>query len=144
MKIKMEVTNLFQTQALAKAFAQVLKAPAIVVLSGDLGAGKTTFVKAVAQELGSSELVTSPTFTLLNTYSGKFPIYHFDMYRLASAEEARDCGFAEYFDKTRLDGVCFVEWAENVEGLINQVDYVVKISKQSEKRREFVIEEAKI
>lgn len=143
MRIKMNVTSIKQTQALAKAFSDVLKPPMVIVLSGDLGSGKTTFVKCVAECLGCTELVTSPTFTLLNTYSSKFPIYHFDMYRLSSAQEAFDCGFAEYFDKSRLHGICFVEWAENVEGLIKDVDFFVKITKKGESRREFVVEEVK-
>ena len=93
--------------------------------------------------LGCDDLVTSPTFTLLNTYNAKFPVYHFDMYRLASAEEAMNVGFEEYFDKGRLDGVCFVEWPENVDGLIKDVDYVIEIEKKSENRRSVIIKEGK-
>ena len=141
MRIKMEVADIKQTKALAGAFAKVLTAPAIVLLTGDLGAGKTTFVKEVVAALGCGDLVTSPTFTLLNTYDSKFPIYHFDMYRLTSAEEAATVGFEEYFDKNRLDGVCFVEWPENVEGLIKEVDYVVEIKKISDFRRSIIIKE---
>lgn len=104
MRIKMDISDLKQTKALATAFAKVLNVPSIVLLTGDLGAGKTTFVKEIVAALGCNDLVTSPTFTLLNTYDAKFPIYHFDMYRLASAEEASSVGFEEYFDKSRLDG----------------------------------------
>lgn len=143
MKIKVQANSLGKTKVFAEAFANSLKAPMIVVLNGDLGAGKTTFVKFVAQSLGAKEEVTSPTFTLLNVYNGKFPIYHFDMYRLSSAEEAMGVGFEEYFDKSRLDGVCFVEWAENVEGLIKKPDIVITISKIGENEREFVVEEGK-
>lgn len=143
MKIKVQTNSLGKTKAFAEAFANSLKAPMIVVLNGDLGAGKTTFVKFVAQFLGAKEEVTSPTFTLLNVYNGKFPIYHFDMYRLSSAEEAMGVGFEEYFDKSRLDGVCFVEWAENVEGLIKKPDIVITISKIGENEHEFVVEEGK-
>ncbi len=140
MKVKMEVSSLGQMQELAKAFAAALKAPMIVLLKGDLGAGKTTFVKAVAAALGSKDEVTSPTFALLNTYQAKnFPIYHFDMYRLESAETARELGFDEFFDKTRLDGVVFVEWPENVEGLYQSVDFEVTIQKVDDKKRTFVI-----
>lgn len=141
MKIKMEVNSQNQTKALAQAFSKVLNAPAIVLLIGDLGAGKTTFVKELVAALGSKDLVTSPTFTLLNTYEAKFPIYHFDMYRLSSAEEAAGVGFDEYFDKSRLDGVCFVEWPQNVEGLIKEVDYIVEIRKDGEKKRVIIIKE---
>lgn len=141
MRIKMELANLKQTKELADAFAKVLKPPMVVLLTGDLGSGKTTFVKEVVSALGCDDLVTSPTFTLLNTYDAKFPVYHFDMYRLSSAEEAMNVGFEEYFDKKSLDGVCFVEWAENVEGLINDVDYVIQIDKTGETKRTVTIKE---
>ena len=141
MKLQMETNSLAQTRELAKAFSKVLKAPMVILLNGDLGAGKTTFVKEVVNALGSNDLVTSPTFTLLNTYSACFPVYHFDMYRLSSAEEAMNVGFEEYFDKGRLDGVCFVEWAENVEGLINYVDYEINIEKLGDTKRRFTIKE---
>lgn len=143
MRIKMELANLEQTKDLANAFAKVLKPPMVVLLTGDLGAGKTTFVKDVVSALGCDDLVTSPTFTLLNTYNAKFPVYHFDMYRLSSAEEAMNVGFEEYFDKNTLDGVCFVEWPENVEGLINDVDYVIEIEKNGDLRRIVTIKEGK-
>ena len=142
MKLKMETKSLEQTSEVANAFAQCLKNPMVVRLNGDLGSGKTTFVKAVVKALGCDDLVTSPTFTLLNTYNAKFPIYHFDMYRLSSAEEAMNVGFEEYFDKRTLDGVCFVEWSENVEGLIGDVDYVIEIQKKGENERIFIIEGA--
>lgn len=140
MKLKMEIKSLKQTQEIASAFAKVLKPSTIVILNGDLGSGKTTFVKEVVRCLGCEDLVTSPTFTLLNTYNAQFPVYHFDMYRLSSAEEAMNIGFEEYFDKNSLDGVCFVEWAENVEGLIKDVDYVISIEKTGETSRNFVID----
>lgn len=143
MRIKMELANLEQTKDLANAFAKVLKPPMVVLLTGDLGAGKTTFVKDVVSALGCDVLVTSPTFTLLNTYNAKFPVYHFDMYRLSSAEEAMNVGFEEYFDKNTLDGVCFVEWPENVEGLINDVDYIIEIEKNGDLRRTVTIKEGK-
>ncbi len=143
MKVRMEVRNLKQTEALAYAFAAALKPPMIVLLEGDLGAGKTTFVKAVAKALKSDDEVTSPTFALLNTYKTNkgngWPIYHFDMYRLESSEVARELGFDEYFDKSRLDGVAFVEWPGNVEGLIKNADFVVKISKKDAQTRIFEI-----
>jgi tRNA threonylcarbamoyladenosine biosynthesis protein TsaE len=139
----MIVQGLEQTKEVATAFAKCLNAPAVVLLHGDLGCGKTTFVKEVVRALGGDELVTSPTFTLLNTYNAKFPIYHFDMYRLSSAEEAKNVGFEEYFDKNTLDGVCFVEWSENVEGLISDVDYEITFGKIGETKREIVIKGCK-
>lgn len=141
MRLKMEINDLKQTKDLATAFANAIKPPMIVLLKGDLGAGKTTFVKEVVRALGCEDLVTSPTFTLLNTYNAKFPVYHFDMYRLSSAEEAMGVGFEEYFDKRTLDGVCFVEWPENVDGLITKVDYEISITKNGVDGRIVVIEE---
>ncbi len=140
MKLKMEVKNLDETRQVAAAFAKSLTNPMVVLLNGDLGSGKTTFVKEVVKALGCDDLVTSPTFTLLNSYNAKFPVYHFDMYRLSSAEEAMNVGFEEYFDKHSLDGVCFVEWSENVEGLIRDVDFVIDIQKKGENERVFTIE----
>ena len=141
MKIKTEIDSLKQTEELASVFAKIVKPPMVILLNGDLGSGKTTFVKSVVKALGCDDLVTSPTFTLLNTYNAKFPIYHFDMYRLTSAEEAMNVGFEEYFDKKSLDGVCFVEWAENVEGLIREIDYEIVIEKQGNTRRIITIKE---
>lgn len=143
MKLKLKTTSLEETQKIATAFAKTLTPPMIVLLNGDLGAGKTTFVKYVAQALGYQDNVTSPTFTLLNTYDAMFPIYHFDMYRLSSAEEAMNVGFEEYFDKDRLDGVCFVEWEENVSGLIKHPDLVINIEKNGDHERTILIEEAR-
>lgn len=136
MRIKMEISNLKEMERFAEAFSRVLKAPMIVLLKGDLGSGKTTFVKSVVKALGGEDEVTSPTFTLLNTYEAGFPVYHFDMYRLASAEDAMAVGFEEYFNKRTLDGVCFVEWPENVEGLIREedIDFEVEITKKGEHR----------
>lgn len=137
----MEINSLKQTEELAQAFAKMLKPPMVILLNGDLGSGKTTFVKSVVKALGCDDLVTSPTFTLLNVYNAKFPIYHFDMYRISSAEEAMNVGFEEYFDKATLDGVCFVEWSENVEGLIREVDYEIDIQKTGDTSRSVTIKE---
>lgn len=139
----MEINDLNQTKEFAKVFAKMLKPSMIVILNGDLGSGKTTFVKEVVEALGSEDVVTSPTFNLLNIYQANFPVYHFDMYRLESAEEAMNVGFEEYFNKQNLDGVCFVEWAENVEGLINEYDFEVEILKNGETARTFIIKEGK-
>lgn len=141
MRIQMVSRNLEQTDALAKSFTKIIKPPMIILLNGDLGSGKTTFVKSLVKYLGSNDEVTSPTFTLLNTYNGNFPIYHFDMYRLSSMEEALAVGFEEYFDKSRLDGVCLVEWAENVEGLIPEADFVITIDKINDRTRKITIKQ---
>lgn len=111
--------NVRETIKIAENLAKTLKNPAIILLHGDLGAGKTHFVKGLAKGLKDKSQVTSPTFTIMNAYEqGKMPIYHFDMYRLNSADEAREAGLEEYFDINSLNGVSVVEWSENVPGLI--------------------------
>ena len=119
-----------QTIKVAEKIANVLVKGDIVILQGDLGAGKTHFVKGLAKGLGSKDLVTSPTFTILNEYDGgRLKIYHFDMYRVNGKEEAEELGFEEYFDKNKLDGVSVVEWPEQVEGLFKPPYYEIKIKK---------------
>ena len=101
-----------ETEALGAALADKLTPGAVVAFSGDLGAGKTAFVRGMARGLGITERVTSPTFTIVNEYEGgRLPLFHFDMYRLGSSEELFDIGWEEYLAR---GGVCAVEWSENV------------------------------
>lgn len=134
-------SNANQTIEFASNFAKQLTPPSIVLLSGDLGAGKTTFAKGFAKGLNISEIVTSPTFTILNEYSSNPKLYHFDMYRLSSKEEAYELGFEDYFAKN--DGIILVEWAENVKGLIKPPYTKISIEKISNTERKFVVEEVK-
>ena len=84
----------------------------ILAYRGDLGAGKTAFTRGLARGLGSAEMVTSPTYTIVNEYlGGRVPLFHFDMYRLASSEDLWDIGWEDYLER---GGVCAVEWSENV------------------------------
>ena len=128
-----------ETMNFAENFAKTLSAPKVVLLSGDLGAGKTTFAKGFARGLGAKEIITSPTFTLLNEYDCNPKLYHFDMYRLSSKEEAFELGFEDYFNKN--DGIVLVEWAENVSGLITPPYILVKIDKISDNSRKINISE---
>lgn len=101
-----------ETEALAEKLAKKLRPGAIIAYEGDLGAGKTAFTRGLARGLGVKEPVTSPTYTIVNEYtSGKMPLFHFDMYRLGSAEELFDIGWEDYLER---GGVCAVEWSENV------------------------------
>lgn len=95
------------TYAFAKKVAYKLKGGEVIILRGDLGAGKTTFTKGLAKALGVEETVTSPTFTYVKEYYGRLPLYHFDMYRVADADEVYELGLEEYFYK---GGVVVVEW----------------------------------
>ncbi len=136
-------TNPKDTINFAENYAKSLTSPVIIILSGDLGAGKTTFAKGLAKGLGIKSTVTSPTFTILNEYQGKMPLYHFDMYRLSSCEEAFALGFETYFNHKKLPGIVLVEWAENVDGLIKKPYIKIEISKESENSRKIIIEEIK-
>jgi tRNA threonylcarbamoyladenosine biosynthesis protein TsaE len=100
-----------ETEALAAAFGDVLDAGDLVVLSGDLGSGKTTFVKGVARALGVQDTVTSPTFTIVQEYDGRVRIAHVDVYRLGRIQELYDFGFEELFD----DRVVLIEWGDTVD-----------------------------
>ncbi len=123
----------------AVEFAHKLRAGDVVLLTGDLGAGKTTFVKAAAAALGYDGLVTSPTFTLLNEYSGKIPIYHFDMYRLKSSAEAIESGLDEILRSG--EGVCFVEWPQKVAGILPEKNIMIDISVHGDNSRKLKIVE---
>ena len=112
-----------ETEALGQALVQKLAPGAVVAFSGDLGAGKTAFVRGMAQGLGITQRVTSPTFTIVNEYEGgRLPLFHFDMYRLHSAEELFDIGWEDFLSR---GGICAVEWSENIqEGLEPGTGYV--------------------
>jgi len=101
-----------ETEALGAAFARDLPAGTVVALYGALGSGKTAFVRGMARGMGLKCRVSSPTFTIVNEYEGERTLFHFDMYRLASADELFDIGWGDYLSR---GGVCAVEWSENVE-----------------------------
>ena len=113
-----------ETQALGARLADALDAGRVVAFTGDLGAGKTAFVSGMARALGVEERVTSPTFTIVNEYEGgRLPLFHFDMYRLGSADELFHIGWEDYLAR---GGVCAVEWSENVAEAIE--DGAVRVS----------------
>ena len=102
-----------ETQALGQKLASRLASGDVIAYFGDLGAGKTAFTRGLAQGLGITDPVTSPTYTIVNVYlSGRIPLFHFDMYRLSSSDELFDIGWEDYLSR---GGVCAVEWSENVE-----------------------------
>jgi len=101
-----------ETEALGMRLATKLRPGTVIAYQGDLGAGKTAFTRGLARGLGADEPVTSPTYTIVNEYlSGRIPLFHFDMYRLRSADDLFDIGWEDYLDR---GGVCAVEWSENV------------------------------
>lgn len=106
----------------------------VITLSGDLGAGKTTLTKGIGQALNINSVINSPTFTILKIHQGRLPFYHMDVYRIS--ESSGDDSLEEYFE---LDGVCVVEWAENIKYLL-PLDYInIKIEIISEKERKVTI-----
>ena len=101
-----------ETEKVGEALGKCLQPGTILAYEGDLGAGKTAFTRGLARGLGAKEQVTSPTYTIVNEYlSGRMPLFHFDMYRLRSADDLWDIGWEDYLDR---GGVCAVEWSENV------------------------------
>ena len=126
-----------ETENIGQALGAVLQPGTVLAYEGDLGAGKTAFTRGLAQGLGATEPVTSPTYTIVNEYlSGRIPLFHFDMYRLSCADDLWDIGWEDYLDR---GGVCAVEWSENVaeamEGAIR-----VRIEKTGEETRKITIE----
>ena len=101
-----------ETEAIGERLAEKLHPGTVLAYRGDLGAGKTAFTRGLCRGLGCRETVTSPTFTIVNEYlGGRLPLFHFDMYRLASDDDLWDIGWEDYLDR---QGVCAVEWSENV------------------------------
>ena len=121
-----------ETELLGQRLGETLSAGEIVAYQGGLGAGKTAFTRGLARGLGISMRVTSPTYTIVNEYTGgRLPLFHFDMYRLGSAEELFDIGWEDYLAR---DGVCAVEWSENVQEAM-QGAITVRMEKRSETTR---------
>ena len=114
-----------ETEELGRKLAQYLKAGDVIAYTGDLGAGKNAFTRGVAQGLGIAERITSPTFTIVDEHEGgRLPLFHFDLYRLYSAEELFDIGWEDYLQR---GGVCAVEWSERMEDMLEEEPIWVEI-----------------
>lgn len=122
-----------ETEQIAFEYAKTLKKGDVVVLSGDLGAGKTAFTKGVAKFFGLDG-VTSPTYAYLNIYGDL--LYHYDCYRLSCGEDAERLGLTDYFNG---DNICLIEWAENIEDVLPEVYKKVTINKINENERKIVL-----
>ena len=126
-----------ETEALGERLAQTLTGGEVVAYFGELGAGKTAFSRGLARGLGISMRVTSPTYTIVNEYSGgRLPLFHFDMYRLGSSEELFDIGWEDYLAR---GGVVAVEWSENVTDALDGA-ITVRIEKTAADERRITIE----
>ena len=130
-----------ETERVGEKLAQQLRPGAVIAYRGDLGAGKTAFTRGLARGLGYSDPVTSPTYTIVNEYlGGRLPLFHFDMYRLRSAEDLWDIGWEDYLDR---GGVCAVEWSENVEDAMENA-ILITIEKLGEDSRRITVEGGEI
>lgn len=127
------------TQEIAARLAKKLCGTEVIAFYGGLGMGKTAFTRGLAFALGAGDCVSSPTFAIVNEYSGKFPIYHFDMYRIQSWDDLYSTGFFDYLG----NGVTVIEWSENVDGALPDDAIRIYISKgENDNRRIFRIEGA--
>jgi tRNA threonylcarbamoyladenosine biosynthesis protein TsaE len=115
-----------QTVEIGKAIGSILGSGDLVCLTGDLGTGKTAFTNGIADAIGIKGYITSPTFTIVNEYTGRVPMYHFDVYRIADPEEMFEIGFEEYLDS---GGIVVIEWAELIKDILPRDCIWVKIEK---------------
>jgi len=141
----LRITSLESIRAVAKQFLQIVGQRRVVALYGAMGAGKTTFVKALCQEMGVADVVTSPTFAIVNEYTatpsenvGWEAVYHFDFYRIKRLEEVYDMGYEDYFYG---GGLCLIEWPELVEGLLPDDTLRVHITEQPDGSRLLSVED---
>lgn len=131
--------NESETEKVGAEFASRLPGGAVVAMYGELGAGKTAFVRGMARGMGLSCRVSSPTFTIVNEYLGDRELIHFDMYRLRSSDELFDIGWEDYLDR---GAVCAVEWSENVRDAFFGDEITVSIEKTGDNGRKITIREA--
>ena len=130
-----------ETEHIGEMLGRRLRPGTVVAYRGGLGMGKTAFTRGLARGLGCAGRVTSPTFTIVNEYDGATPLFHFDMYRLGSADELFDIGWEDYLDR---GGVCAVEWSENVPEAFDGSEIRVSIEKCSDNARKITIEGASL
>jgi tRNA threonylcarbamoyladenosine biosynthesis protein TsaE len=134
--MEIRIENLDNIRAAAHEFIQNMGDAHVFAFYGKMGAGKTTFVKAICEELGVKDVITSPTFAIINEYTsstqGGTPIFHFDFYRIKKLEEVYDMGYEDYF---YCGALCFIEWPELIEELLPDDAVRVSITEQSDGSR---------
>ncbi len=126
-----------ETEALGASIAEALPDGSVLAFYGELGSGKTAFVRGMARGMGIRALVNSPTFTIVNEYLGPRSLFHFDMYRLGSADELYDIGWEDYLAR---GGICAVEWSENVEEAFEGDEYILRFEKLGDNARRITLE----
>ena len=128
--MEFESNSYEETQKFAEKFSKTLKAGDVLCMYGDLGVGKTAFVQGLAKGLGIDEPITSPTFTIVNEYSGRLPLYHFDVYRIGDISEMDEVGYEDCFYG---EGVTLIEWSNMIEEILPEHVKTVTIEKNLEK-----------
>ena len=118
-----------ETEAIGQALSEKLQPGTVLAYLGDLGMGKTAFTRGLARGLGCPGRVTSPTFTIVNEYEGRIPLFHFDMYRLTDSADLFDIGWEDYLERS---GVCAVEWSERISDALPDDTLYVTISRHPE------------
>ncbi|WP_286311158.1 tRNA (adenosine(37)-N6)-threonylcarbamoyltransferase complex ATPase subunit type 1 TsaE [Romboutsia ilealis] len=113
--VKIYLEDESKTKEIGYKLGNLLRPGSVICLIGDLGAGKTTMTQSLAKALEVEDYITSPTFTIVNEYEGKIPLYHFDVYRIGSSDEMYDIGYEEYING---EGVCIIEWANLIEDIL--------------------------
>ena len=135
--IKKITASSAETESLGKKIAAILSGNETIALFGDLGAGKTAFTRGLCEGLGVTDGVSSPTFAIVNAYNGKYPVYHFDMYRITDADDLFSTGYYDYI----CNGVIVIEWSENIESELESDAIRIRIKKNDdENKRLFEIE----
>lgn len=128
-----------ETQTLGEQLGKTLKTGDVIALIGDLGTGKTCLTQGIARGIGIApdEVVSSPSYILINEYNGTIPIYHIDLYRLETAAEIAELGLTEYMDS---DGICIIEWAERMEHALPEDHMRIDIRWEDENIRHFTVQ----
>lgn len=136
---KLVSNSLEDTEKIAQRLAKTLNGSEVIAFYGGLGMGKTTFTRGLAMALDCGDCVSSPTFALVNEYNGKFPIYHFDMYRVTNWDDLYSTGFFDYLE----NGIIVIEWSENIDGALPQDTIKITLEKgENDNQRIFCIEGA--
>ena len=133
--VKFISSSASETENIGKKLAKKLKRTEVIALFGGLGAGKTAFTRGLSEGLGFEDGVSSPTFALVHEYEGKFPIFHFDMYRVTTYDDLYSTGFFDYIG----NGILVIEWSENIEGVLPNDAIRITIKPLSENEREITI-----
>lgn len=135
--LTINIENIKETEKIGYILGKLLTGGEVICMTGDLGAGKTTMTQSIAKGLEIEDYVTSPTFTIINEYEGRCPLYHFDVYRINDVEEMYDLGYEEYFYS---DGIAIIEWADIIKEILPKERLNIEINKNDNiEGREIVI-----